>query len=211
MMAMLHNPAAQLNVAHRSHAAAALAKAFHNDPVYAAVVPDHDRRAALLMWLFDRVVSYALLYGQVNATAASEGAACWLPPGQSHLTLPRLVRSGLYATPLKMGWTAYRRFDTYMSYADHFHARYAPASHWYLWAIGVDPQHQGQGIGSTLLATVLERASADGVACYLETGTEKNVRFYARHGFKVVAEGQAPGLGVPVWAMVREAAAMPGQ
>jgi hypothetical protein len=57
-----------------------------------------------------------------------------------------------------------------------------------------------------LLQPVLERASADGTACYLETGVEKNIRFYERHGFAVVGQGQVPKQALPVWAMVREVA-----
>ena len=104
-----------------------------------------------------------------------------------------------------MGLTAYHRFDTYMGYADKLHKRHAPESHWYLWAVGVDPPSQGKGIGSRLLQPVLARASADGTACYLETGIERNIRFYEKHGFKVVGQGRVPKQGLGVWAMLREA------
>jgi ribosomal protein S18 acetylase RimI-like enzyme len=151
------------------------------------------------------VVGYCLLYGEVHTTPTVEGVACWLPPGETHLTLGRVVRSGLYATPLKMGLAAYRRFDTYMSYANQFHKRCAPPSHWYLWAIGVDPSCQGRGIDGRLIERGLARANEDGTACYPETGVARNVRFYEKHGFKVVDEGTVPGQGVPVWAMLRDA------
>jgi ribosomal protein S18 acetylase RimI-like enzyme len=201
---MPDNELVQLQVAQISQAAGLLARVFHNDPTYMFVIPDQDRRVQVLAWLFHRVVRYSLLYGQVYTTRKLEGVACWLPPGRTELSIGRLVRSGLYATPLKMGLGAYRRFDTYMGYADQLHKRYAPASHWYLWAVGVDPQSQGRGIGGRLLAPVLARASADGAACYLETGIERNIRFYERHGFQVVAEGQVPGQGLQVWAMLRK-------
>lgn len=125
--------------------------------------------------------------------------------GTDQAHIGRVVRSGLYATPLKMGLAAYRRFDIYMGYAEKFHEHYAPEPHWYLWAIGVDPANQGRGIGSRLMQSILMRASADGTACYLETGIEGNIRFYEKHGFKVVGEGRAPKQGVRVWAMLREA------
>ena len=54
-----------------------------------------------------------------------------------------------------------------------------------------------------MIQPVPTRASADGTACYLETGTEENVRFYEKHGFKVVGEGRVPGLEWQVWAMLR--------
>ena len=114
------------------------------------------------------------------------------------------MRTGLYVTPLKLGLAAYRRFDMYMNYADKLHKRHAPESHWYLWAIGVDAASQGRGIGGKLLEAVLMRASGEGTACYLETGSERNVRFYEKHGFEVVGEGRVPGLGAQTWAMLRK-------
>ena len=196
----------ELGDGQRRRAGELLARAFHNDPTYVVVIPEEGKRAKALPWLFNRVVGDALLLGQVYTTPTLEGAICWLPPGQTGLTIGGILRSGLYATPLKMGLPAYGRFDAYMSYADKLHEHYAPESHWYLWAIGVDPSSQGRGIGSRLLQPVLEQASADGTACYLETGTERNIRFYEKHGFRVVSEGKVPKLAVPVWAMVRKAA-----
>lgn len=200
---MQDNELVQLGVDQRGQAAELLARAFHHDPVYVVVMPEGDKRAEVLSWLFDRVVYYSLLYGQVYTTPTLEGVACWLSPGQTGLTVGRVVRSGLYVTPLKMGLAAYRRFDTYMSYADKLHKRHAPEPHWYLWAVGVDPASQGKGIGSRVIQPVLVRASADETACYLETGIERNIRFYERHGFKVIGQGRVPKQELPVWAMLR--------
>lgn len=198
-----HHPIS-LEPSQRPRAAALLARAFHSDPLYELVTPDEDRRASVLTWLFEKVVRYCILYGHTFTTPGLEGIAGWLPPGHSKLTLGRIIRSGLHATPLKMGLSAYRRFDTYATYADKLHARHAPETHWYLWVIGVEPACQGQGIGSQLIQPILARADADGVPCYLETEGERNVRFYEKHGFKVADQGQVPKLGVQVWAMRRE-------
>jgi ribosomal protein S18 acetylase RimI-like enzyme len=198
-----HEPI-RLEPSQRRRAAALLARAFHDDPVYRLTMPDEGKRASALTWLFERVVRYCILYGHTFTTPGLEGIAGWLPPGHSNLTLGRIIRSGLHATPLKLGLSAYRRFDTYMTYADKLHARLAPRSHWYLWVIGVKPACQGQGIGSKLLQPILARADADGVPCYLETEGERNVRFYEKHGFRVVDQGSVPKLGAQVWAMLRE-------
>lgn len=196
-----HEPV-RLEPSQQVQAGELLARAFHSDPLYRLMLPDEQRRARLASWLFVRVVRHALLYGQVYTTPALEGVACWLPPGRTSLTAGRVVRSGLYATPLKMGLAAYRRFGAYSTYVDGLHERYAPASHWYLWVVGVDPPSQGQGIGGRLIQPVLARAGADGTACYLETGTQENVHFYEQHGFKVAGEGRVPELELPVWAML---------
>jgi ribosomal protein S18 acetylase RimI-like enzyme len=186
-------------------AAALLARAFHDDPVYRLTLPDEGKRASALAWLFGRVVRYCILYGHTFTTPELDGIAGWLPPGHTSLTFGRIIRSRLYLTPFKLGLSAYRRFDAYMRYADELHTRLAPGPHWYLWVIGVEPARQGQGIGSKLLQPILARADADGVPCYLETEGERNVRFYQKHGFKVAHQGLVPKLGVGVWAMLREA------
>ena len=104
---------------------------------------------------------------------------------------------------LHFGWSAYRRFDRNQAVAYKMHRRHAPEDHWYLWAIGVDPGSQGEGIGGRLLQPVLASASASGTPCYLETHNERNVRFYQKHGFRVVCEERVPKGGPRVRAMLR--------
>src|SRR5690606_34071022 len=44
----------------------------------------------------------------------------------------------------------------------------------YLWFIGVDPEKQGRGIGSKMLAKIVEQNRATGRDVFLETSTQKN-------------------------------------
>ena len=194
----------RLEPAQLPHAAELLATAFQNDPTYILVQPDEIKRLRMLAWLFERLLRYSLSYGQAYTTPALEGIACWLPPGRTNLSVLGLLRSGLATAPLVVGLAAYLRFDRYMSYADKLHEHYAPPSHWYLWVIGVEPAHQGRGIGSRLLQPVLAQASAEGTACYLDTSTEGAVRFYEKHGFRVMEHGGTPNQEVQVWAMLRQ-------
>jgi GNAT superfamily N-acetyltransferase len=69
--------------------------------------------------------------------------------------------------------------------------------------LGTDPSAQGQGLGSAVLHPVLEQCDADGVGAYLESSKERNIGFYARHGFRVTAELRMPR-GPKLWAMWRE-------
>jgi ribosomal protein S18 acetylase RimI-like enzyme len=69
--------------------------------------------------------------------------------------------------------------------------------------LGVEPECQGQGLGSAVLRPVLEQCDADGIGAYVESSKERNIDFYARQGFRVTAE---PRLlrGPTVWTMWRE-------
>ena len=72
---------------------------------------------------------------------------------------------------------------------------------WYLDHIGVEPGHQGGGVGTALVQHGLVRARADGVAAFLEVGNPRNVAYYERFGFAVVEAADAPDGGPHVWFM----------
>jgi len=64
---MQGNEPVQLEVAQRGQAAELLARAFHNDPTYRLVIPEEDKRAEVLSWLFDRVVHYSPAVSNIPA------------------------------------------------------------------------------------------------------------------------------------------------
>ena len=78
-----------------------------------------------------------------------------------------------------------------------------PVAHFYLSALGVEPERQGEGVGTALMQPVLQRADRDERACYLETATGRNVLLYERQGFEVVEELTLPGTDVHGWLMRR--------
>jgi ribosomal protein S18 acetylase RimI-like enzyme len=194
----------RLDISRRRQAAAMLARAFHEDPLYQAVLPEGDKRRKLLFWLHDKMLRYCFLYGTMHTLPSLEGAVCWLPPGQTELTIGRILRSGLTGLPLRMGPAAYMRFSAYIDCSNELRRQNSPDTYWYLWVLGVDLPHQGQGIGGKLIRPVLKEADASGTVCYLETETERNLGFYERHGFRVVAEGRVPGLDLRTWSLTRE-------
>ena len=187
----------------RGLAAEGLALAFHQDPIACYVVPEETRRSRVLRWMFHCHLRYGLRYGEVYTTDRVDGVAIWLSPGQTTQTLWRLLRTGALPAPLRFGWRAFRRSMAFMDVATTWHQQYAPEAHWYLFYLGVTPLQQRRGIGSALLQPVLARADTDRLPCYLETGVARNLGFYGRHGFQVVAEGALPCGGPRLWAMVR--------
>lgn len=69
--------------------------------------------------------------------------------------------------------------------------------------LGVEPSRQGQGIGSWLIAPMLQRALSASLPCYLETMTELDVAFYRKNGFKVAREVDLIPGELHMWAMTR--------
>ncbi|MBM3518660.1 MAG: GNAT family N-acetyltransferase, partial [Alphaproteobacteria bacterium] len=51
--------------------------------------------------------------------------------------------------------------------------------------LGVLPEHQGQGIGTRLLAHGLARLDRERMAGYVETVNPRNARWYERFGFRL--------------------------
>jgi len=75
------------------------------------------------------------------------------------------------------------------SYWQNEWARHDPLEqHWHLGPVGVLPSHQGQSIGTKLLGRFCQEVDACLSPAYLETDTDKNVRFYERFGFEIVKE-----------------------
>lgn len=182
----------------------ALARAFfdYNLMVYAA--PDPVRRRAGVAALYGALLWDCFRWGEVNVTRGGTGVACWLPPERARITLGRQIRAGMLRLPFRFGLRAFRRLLPYDAITQKLHHEHAPMPHWYLSAIGVEPEHQGQGIGSALMQPMIARADHERLACYLETHREENVRLYERHGFEVVERADVPGHSVPVWAMLRK-------
>jgi ribosomal protein S18 acetylase RimI-like enzyme len=157
-------------------------------PAFRHTFPDPRRRRRALRLIFSGIARDALrfrsAYAAETADGRIQGVAIWLPPNQYPWSAWRQLRGAgwllgvLVASP--------RSFPTFMRTGMNA-ARLHPADrHWYLETMGVAPSAQRLGLGSRLLAPVLELADRDQVDCYLETSDRANVPFYERHGFEVV-------------------------
>ena len=59
--------------------------------------------------------------------------------------------------------------------------------HWHLGPIVVLPSRRGRGVGTKLMRRFCREVDECSASAYLETDLEKNVRFYEKFGFKVIA------------------------
>ncbi len=206
-MASLHNTI-RLDAPPSRLLAAAMSRAFHNDPAWTYLIPDEARRLRLLPSFCNIVLRYSQRYGELYTTSPCAGAACWLTPGNTTPLLRRLIRIGIHDARLgiDLGWAGFRRYMAMEACSAAVHQQSVTGDHWYLWMLGVDPAHQKQGVGGMLIQPVLERADTDRLPCYLETSNERNVAFYQKHDFTSVSEGAVPKSNLHVWAMVRKPA-----
>ena len=194
-----------LDPEHVEDAAGVLLRSFAADPGLCFVLPDATDRDRLGPSLARAVVRYAVRCGAPLVTPdAVRGVALWFPPDAPAPTDGDLAETGLAAVPAQVGPEAWRRFKRLLDHLDALHPRHAPEPHWYLAMLGVDPAWQRQGIGEALMRPVFAAADHAGVACYLEAPTEGNARYYARRGFRVMAETDVPDSDVHVWLMRRE-------
>jgi ribosomal protein S18 acetylase RimI-like enzyme len=181
-------------------ASAVLARAFFHDPAWVWLLPDEERRARLLPWLFR--VGFDVTAADVWATeGVVRGAARWLPPGRPPMRVAPMLRA-LVTTPARLGRTL-GPFLAYGRAVEAMRTETVPGPHWYLAGIGVDPPAQRQGIGTALLRPGLEAAARDSLPAVLLTNSEANLSFYERSGFTVVREGTTPQDGPHAWAMVK--------
>jgi ribosomal protein S18 acetylase RimI-like enzyme len=87
---------------------------------------------------------------------------------------------------------------------DTYHRQDLPEPHWYLLLLAISPAHQGQGIGSSLLAPILTQADQEQISCYVEVFTEAAVNFYRKHGFEMVRTVLLSKQGPTAWSMRRK-------
>jgi ribosomal protein S18 acetylase RimI-like enzyme len=177
-----------------------LARAFQDDPAWVWLIPDAQRRAGLLPWLFR--LGFDVTAADVYATAGPVlGAARWLPPGRQSMKIAPTLRA-LVTTPLRLG-TATGPFLAYGRAVEQLRADVAGGAHWYLAGIGVEPAAQRRGVGTALMRPGVQAAAASGLPTVLLTNNEANLPFYEAQGFAVVRKGRTPENGPSCWAMVR--------
>ncbi len=187
--------------------AAMLARAFADDPLVMAICegPTSERERRML-WSFRIAVRGHCLAAQpawtMDAPDAAPVAAILVTRPQVQIAIsPDLLFAvrGL----LHLGMAAgVRGFQASRIIAEHVPQE--PFT--YVRTLGVDPELHGHGLGSRLVDQVVRAAPAS-LPLYLETAKQRNLAFYARHGFERIGEFRC--LGVPVWRLLRRPTAAP--
>lgn len=175
-----------------------LDSAFQDDPVSRWVFPGDEHRRTVHPRLMAAFADIVLAEGRVDVTEDGTACALWLP-----------VPEGEHGEDDDDGPAALRAEvdpeNERVELIGRLTAEIHPAgrAHEYLWMIGVAPDRQGQGLGTALIASVLDRCDREGLGAYLEASSARSRALYERLGF--APSGPAlhlPG-GPQMWPMWR--------
>lgn len=180
-----------------------VAQAMNKAPDYSFILEGHHNPLAALSWFFGSFASrLTIRYGNVLSTQSGSAGLFSFAPGKSP-SLFSVIQAGALSLPhhfgLKGAWRAFllgmhlerTRFDV------------VKVPHWYLLAVGVTPQQQGQGIGLSLIEKTLNRCDVEGVPCYLEVFEAHLIPLYERLGFRVQRQQQLAN-GLTLWSLLRQ-------
>ena len=129
---------------------------------------------------FDAFGGAAIDLGSAYCTPDMQGVALWLPPGTTpdEERFIGFLQETADKNSLEEGFRVFESMDTY----------HPTEPYWYLPLIGVDPIHQGIGIGAALMNHALQRCDREQLPAYLESTNPKNIPLYERHGFEVMGK-----------------------
>lgn len=136
-------------------------------------------------------------YGHIIDNGA---ASLWLPAG-APLILPELNELRIAMAAVRRGGLgALTRALKISAILEQHHPQ---EPHYYLFAVGVKPERQGQGLGGCVLREGLKRVDEEGALAYLENSNPNNTPLYERLGFRVTATLPLPEAAPRLLSMLR--------
>ena len=139
----------------------------------------------------------ALPTGRAIVANGNSGVSLELPPGAW-----RMPFRGQVAHGLDFARVFGRRLPRAFALITQMERRHLREPHYYIPYVGVIPDAQGQGIGTSLLRETIDRCDRERLPAYLEATCEKNAALYARLGFEHLGEFSL-GSSPPLWPMRR--------
>lgn len=172
--------------------------AFQDDPVSGWVFPGAEHRRTThpkLMAAFTDIVSDI---GRIDVT--EDGAACAL-----WISVPAVEEDQGDEGPARLRAQVDPENER-VELIGRLTAGIHPSgrAHEYLWMIAAAPEHQGRGLGTALINSVLDRCDREGQPAYLEASSERSRKLYERLGFELQGRPLDLPDGPQMWPMWRE-------
>ncbi len=169
--------------------------AFSSDPIARWVFPEPHQYLTYFTEFVPLMAGGSFEHGSAYCTDDFMAASLWLPP-DVHSDQEAMGELAQRAIPE----SDQEKVFTFMGQMGEYHPT---EPHWYLPLIGVDPVHQGRGLGSALLRHALKNCDRDHLPAYLEATSPSSRRLYERHGFEATGEIQAAD-SPTMWPMLRK-------
>ena len=179
-------------------AAEVLARAFAADSIVAQFVPLElpDRHAALRLLCKSACMARLSLHQPlIGAEWNNKIVAVACVKTTFTPTEPESMKRMWKSVAEAIGDKGAKRLDEFVATREK---HLPPRKHYYLVALGVDPEYQSMGFGRLLLERVVDVAREDSTAAgvMLETDGEKNLVFYERNGFATASKEDFNGVEV---------------
>ena len=181
-------------------AAAVLTEAFEEDPVARALFPGDRYEKGLEAFYRVLVEIYSvagLVYVLENVPGEVKSVALWnVPETKKKIGLDQEERGPGFVQALYflarivwiLGVRTMVRLVWYSQFMMAASAKHEPSKPYQLELIGTTKDFRSRGAGAAIMAPKLARADAEGMPCVLVSANPKNMTFYKRHGYNVVAE-----------------------
>ena len=174
----------------------ALTLAFSADPVMRWLFPHPSKYLEHFPELMRHFSANSFSNASAHYVDGFAGAALWLPPNVT-FNADAVGELMLRTVDEKQHADLFTIFNQMPEYHPH-------EPHWYLAAIGIDPSRQNQGQGAALIQHALRTCDRNHESAYLESSNPRNISFYRKHGFEVLATLQA-GDSPPLTPLYRSA------
>jgi GNAT superfamily N-acetyltransferase len=184
-----------------------LDEAFQNDPVSSWVFPGTEYRRRTHHRLMAAFTEAALADGYIDVTEDGSACALWLSVPADDGREGEQARGEQDGDEFAQIRQAVDPDNERVERIGRLTSGIHPSgrAHEYLWMIGVAPDRQGEGLGSALIGSVLDRCDREGRAAYLEASSARSKELYERLGFEFTGNAlRLPDGGPLMWPMWRD-------
>ncbi len=178
------NPMNQLSSEDEDNIIHVLTQSFKNNKSVQYITGTGKSQEKKLKVLINYSLKYALAFGKIYLTADKKACALVTFPHKTQTTF----RTILWDLELVLLCIGLRHIGKVLKRENALKKLHPKTPFYYLWYIGVNPDHQGQGIGTALLRRIRRDSQNAGMPIYLETSTEKNIPWYEKNGFRIFTE-----------------------
>lgn len=158
-----------------------LTKAFHDNKSVNFVAKQDSRRVERIRKLMGYSFQVCMAFGEVWITSDNNACALILFSDQKKVT----IQSIIWDATLAINVIGIDRISKVLKRESNIKQHHPKEPFAYLWFIGVNPDQQGNRIGTSLLLDVIKECDKRNKPIYLETSVDKNILWYNKLGFEI--------------------------